>query len=186
MTKIAGSGSGQRHESSDPDPYQNVMDPQHCKIPYMWETGEVGAEGVARCKKGGMGREALASMGGGRGDEKQKNGGTGREAVASIKSSSLTGSEQGICGKIIPMFFLEKSGKFLPAHITLRKYSRKQNNFNLICKKKLRENSIPSEGLDPLLADRVQKLLLGRLVRRHPEVHRWGQLPDPLAERDAG
>jgi hypothetical protein len=37
MTKIAGygskSGSGsisQRHGSADPDPYQNVMDPQHC------------------------------------------------------------------------------------------------------------------------------------------------------------
>jgi hypothetical protein len=30
MTKIAGSGSiGQRHESADPDPHQNVMDPQH-------------------------------------------------------------------------------------------------------------------------------------------------------------
>jgi hypothetical protein len=38
MTKIAGSGSGcesisQRHGSADPDPDppQNVMDPQHCK-----------------------------------------------------------------------------------------------------------------------------------------------------------
>jgi hypothetical protein len=33
--KIAGSRSGsisQRHGSTDPDPYQNVMDPQHCKI----------------------------------------------------------------------------------------------------------------------------------------------------------
>jgi hypothetical protein len=33
MTKIAGSGSiSQRHGSADPDPdpYQNVMDPQHC------------------------------------------------------------------------------------------------------------------------------------------------------------
>ncbi len=32
MTKIARSGSGsisQRHESPDPDPYQNVLDPQH-------------------------------------------------------------------------------------------------------------------------------------------------------------
>jgi hypothetical protein len=29
--KIAGSGSiSQRHGSADPDPYQNVMDPQHC------------------------------------------------------------------------------------------------------------------------------------------------------------
>jgi hypothetical protein len=33
--KIAGSGSesgsiSQRHGSVDPDPYQNVMDPQHC------------------------------------------------------------------------------------------------------------------------------------------------------------
>jgi hypothetical protein len=33
MTKIAGSGSvsiSQRHGSADPDPYQNVMDPQNC------------------------------------------------------------------------------------------------------------------------------------------------------------
>jgi hypothetical protein len=31
MTKIAGSGSiSQRHGSPDPDPPQNVMDPQHC------------------------------------------------------------------------------------------------------------------------------------------------------------
>ncbi len=30
MTKIAGSGSiSQRHGSADPDPLQNVMDPQH-------------------------------------------------------------------------------------------------------------------------------------------------------------
>jgi hypothetical protein len=34
MTKIAGSGSiSQRHGSADPDPPQNVMDPQHC-FPY--------------------------------------------------------------------------------------------------------------------------------------------------------
>ena len=41
MTKIAGSGSGsgfgsrsisQRHGSADPDPPQNVMDPQHCLL----------------------------------------------------------------------------------------------------------------------------------------------------------
>jgi hypothetical protein len=34
MMKIAGSGSGfisQRHGSADPDPQQNVMDPQHCR-----------------------------------------------------------------------------------------------------------------------------------------------------------
>ncbi len=33
MTKIAGSGSGsisRRHGSADPDPYQNVTDPQYC------------------------------------------------------------------------------------------------------------------------------------------------------------
>jgi hypothetical protein len=32
MTKIAGSGSGsisQRHGSEEPDPHQNVMDPEH-------------------------------------------------------------------------------------------------------------------------------------------------------------
>ncbi len=33
MTKIAGSESiSQRHEFLDPDPYQNVMDPQHCLV----------------------------------------------------------------------------------------------------------------------------------------------------------
>jgi hypothetical protein len=31
MIKIAGSGSiSQRHGSPDPDPHQNVMDPEHC------------------------------------------------------------------------------------------------------------------------------------------------------------
>jgi hypothetical protein len=39
MTKIARSGSGsnsQRHESADPDPHQNVMDPEHRLLPtYM-------------------------------------------------------------------------------------------------------------------------------------------------------
>jgi hypothetical protein len=31
MTKIEGSGSiSQRHGSADPDPPENVMDPQHC------------------------------------------------------------------------------------------------------------------------------------------------------------
>jgi hypothetical protein len=31
MMKIEGSGSiSQRHGSADPDPHQNVMDPQHC------------------------------------------------------------------------------------------------------------------------------------------------------------
>jgi hypothetical protein len=31
MTKIAGSGSiSQKHGSEDPDPPQNVMDPEHC------------------------------------------------------------------------------------------------------------------------------------------------------------
>jgi hypothetical protein len=37
LTKIAGSGSEsgsiiQRYGFSDPDPYQNFMDPQHCKV----------------------------------------------------------------------------------------------------------------------------------------------------------
>jgi hypothetical protein len=41
MTKIAGSGSesiSQRHGSADPDPPQNVMDPQHCfkRINMIW------------------------------------------------------------------------------------------------------------------------------------------------------
>jgi hypothetical protein len=32
MTKIVGPGSiSQRHESADPDPHQNVMDPEHCR-----------------------------------------------------------------------------------------------------------------------------------------------------------
>ncbi len=31
MTKIAGSGSiSQKHGSADPDPHQNIMDPEHC------------------------------------------------------------------------------------------------------------------------------------------------------------
>ncbi len=39
MTKIAGSGSesgsiSQRQGSSDPDPHQNVMDPEHCSKLY--------------------------------------------------------------------------------------------------------------------------------------------------------
>ena len=37
MTKIAGSGSGsisQRHGSADPDTYQFVADPQHCRWQY--------------------------------------------------------------------------------------------------------------------------------------------------------
>jgi hypothetical protein len=45
MTKIAGSGYGsesicQRHGSADPDPPQNVMDPQHCYFysPSLWPT----------------------------------------------------------------------------------------------------------------------------------------------------
>ncbi len=36
MTKIAGSASiSQRNSSADPDPYQNVMDPQHCRNPIL-------------------------------------------------------------------------------------------------------------------------------------------------------
>ncbi len=37
MTKIARSIS-QRHGSADPDPYQNVMDPQHCLFPKLTGT----------------------------------------------------------------------------------------------------------------------------------------------------
>ncbi len=43
MTKIAGSGSiSQRHgsEAPDPDPHQNVMDPQH------WKQGTVEGNGT--------------------------------------------------------------------------------------------------------------------------------------------
>jgi len=38
MTKIAGSGSiSQRQGSADPDPQQNVLDPQHCfKVMLMY------------------------------------------------------------------------------------------------------------------------------------------------------
>jgi hypothetical protein len=43
MTKIAGSGSiSQRHGSADadPDPPQNIMDPQHCsKVSSNWSEG---------------------------------------------------------------------------------------------------------------------------------------------------
>ncbi len=45
--KIEGSGSGsisQRHGSADPDPHQNVMDPQHCFFQAHHEGGEVGAQ----------------------------------------------------------------------------------------------------------------------------------------------
>jgi hypothetical protein len=36
MMKIAGYGSiSQRHGSADPDPYQNVMDPQHRFIVFL-------------------------------------------------------------------------------------------------------------------------------------------------------
>jgi hypothetical protein len=42
MMKVEGSGSGsesgsisQRHGSADPDPHQNVMDPQHCLLSYI-------------------------------------------------------------------------------------------------------------------------------------------------------
>jgi hypothetical protein len=41
MTKIAGSGSISERRGSaepDPDPHQNVMDPQHC--PEKWESGK--------------------------------------------------------------------------------------------------------------------------------------------------
>jgi hypothetical protein len=41
MTKIAGSGSGsisQRHGSADPDPHQNLMDPEHCLSDYKFKT----------------------------------------------------------------------------------------------------------------------------------------------------
>jgi hypothetical protein len=44
MMKIEGSGSGsasgsisQRHGSADPDPHQNVMDPEHCYLGH-WES----------------------------------------------------------------------------------------------------------------------------------------------------
>ncbi len=41
MTKIAGSGSiSQRHGSADPDPHQNVMDPQHW-FTYLFTCGVV-------------------------------------------------------------------------------------------------------------------------------------------------
>jgi hypothetical protein len=37
MTKMAGSGSiSQRHGSPNPDPHQNVMDPQHCLPPLFY------------------------------------------------------------------------------------------------------------------------------------------------------
>jgi hypothetical protein len=36
MVKLEGSGSiSQRHGSADPDPHQNVMDPQHCFVYYF-------------------------------------------------------------------------------------------------------------------------------------------------------
>ncbi len=43
MTKTAGSGSiiNRRHGSSDPNPHQNVMDPQHCWRQHLQWRGEV-------------------------------------------------------------------------------------------------------------------------------------------------
>jgi hypothetical protein len=58
MTKIAsGSGSGsisQRHGSADPDPHQNVMDPQHCiklKMKLYCFLGNNDALNIKKCKK---------------------------------------------------------------------------------------------------------------------------------------
>jgi hypothetical protein len=58
MTKIAGSGSesiSQRHGSADPDPPQNVMDPQHCfnesLLPDSRERGKMGRGGEKRKTK---------------------------------------------------------------------------------------------------------------------------------------
>jgi hypothetical protein len=44
MTKIVGSGSiSQRHGSVDPDPPQNVMDPQH-RVKGIFQPFELGGE----------------------------------------------------------------------------------------------------------------------------------------------
>jgi hypothetical protein len=56
VTKMEGSGSGsisQRHGSADPDQHQNVMDPQHCSLPYRIEITKKYGKGTeqfpARC-----------------------------------------------------------------------------------------------------------------------------------------
>ncbi len=46
--------------------------------------------------------------------------------------------------------------------------------------------TVPSKRINPLLADGVQKVLFGRLVRCHEEVDSGGELPYPLAVRDVG
>jgi hypothetical protein len=84
------------------------------------------------------------------------------------------------------MFFLDKSEAMFARTHNLAQIFSQAEQFQSIMQEEITENALPSEGLDSLLADRVQKLLLGRLVRRHPEVHRRCQLPDPLAERDTG
>jgi hypothetical protein len=44
LTKISGSGSvSQRYGAADPDPYQNVTDPQHC---VEIKTGNIRVQGV--------------------------------------------------------------------------------------------------------------------------------------------
>ncbi len=36
MTKIGSRSISQRNGSADPDPHQNVMDPQHLKVQYLY------------------------------------------------------------------------------------------------------------------------------------------------------
>jgi hypothetical protein len=59
MAKIAGYGSiSQRHGSADPDPYQNVMDPQHLFIVFFIFLGEgpSGREDLSRENAGVSGK----------------------------------------------------------------------------------------------------------------------------------
>ncbi len=59
MTKIAGSGSiSQRHGSADPDPHQNVMDPEHCRqqLLLFWKSGFFVTKLVVPCA-GSVGRK---------------------------------------------------------------------------------------------------------------------------------
>jgi hypothetical protein len=66
MTKIAGSGSiSQKHgsEDPDPDPPQNVMDPEHCLEPSNLPEYLHSTSGSIREHVGGGGREYRGAQG---------------------------------------------------------------------------------------------------------------------------
>jgi hypothetical protein len=51
LTILEGSGSiSQRYGSADPDPYQNFIDPQHCKILKQYGTDDTDKKSIAANK----------------------------------------------------------------------------------------------------------------------------------------